>query len=767
MNKHYSLTQWTGHYYALIFGFFMYFSLFTSPSAISKSFTNFSMYPSTSLDFHPSNAESTEIAKQILQEKRHHAFPKKNIFEISTLNLKEKYKNYVTQAHWLKIQSEALHALFFAAPDFVNLDIPTENGQTISVDLMKREFLTPDFKVTTSKEKNLILEHKAGVFYWGMINNNPQSMAAFAVYEDKITAIIADETGTYELGPLENEIDTYVFYHTKNLLVRNQSDCTNDNRMNLANSLDLSARHSEETAVCGRAIEVYIEADYLSYQAGEEDVQSVITFITSFFNVNALLYFNEEIPIQLSEIMVWTSPDPYANQTSIINTLHAFSDHRQNSFNGDLAHLVSIRPGANSISGVAWINALCATYDPTDHSARTAYTQVFDNFNIFPSQSGTVSLFAHEMGHNCGSRHTHACVWGPNKDRALDNCMSSEGNCNNGTFPPSSGGSIMSYCYDIDYLAGFWEEPGDLIREIYRGAGCFRFGNEELILNENPINSGVHLATERIESTGTVVDDSFVRFISAQSISLEAGFEVKLGADFEALIDQADYCPDLEICAVPELFCGIPRSGNHSSGEQDWSFYCDRNAPESPKMVYQFTTTTTGDVTVMTTSDNASVSAIMGACDNPNSCIAFTPHLMVGDVNYVTAQNLAAGTYYVVVGGEVGGDFEIELICTENAQEEIEDRSNREEESFSDLRIVPNPASGDMAHLELEITERTVMDISLYHFTGQRLKTITFPSFFEKGNYNIPFSVRDLPKGSYFVVLNFDKKREVLKLVVV
>lgn len=763
MNKHYSLTQCTGHYYAYIFAFFIILCTFSPFTLVSKASSD--SHSSLYLNDAEQKA-NTKIAELILQKKKIHTFTKKNLFELTASPQKEHYKNYVTQADWLTIHQNQLEQLFFSKNTYIKIDIPTKNGFIYSLELMKMEVLSPDFNVTISENQQLNIDPQVGIFYWGMIENNPQSLAAIAIYKNRLTAIIADETGTYELGSLEGNQQIYVFYNTKDLLVRNQSDCSNDSRMNLANSLDVSTRNSEEDAVCGRAIEVYIEADYLSYQAESENVQSVVDFITSFFNVTALLYFNEEIPIQLSEIMVWTSPDPYANQTSLINTLYAFSDEQQDDFNGDLAHLVSIREGANSISGVAWINALCVTYDPTDHSARTAYTQVFDNFNIFPSQSGTVSLFAHEMGHNCGSRHTHACVWGPNKDRALDNCMSSEGNCNNGTFPPSSGGSIMSYCYDIDYLAGFWEEPGNLIREIYRGAGCFRFGNDELILNENPINNGVHLATERIESAGTVVDDSFVRFISAQSISLEAGFEVELGADFEALIDQADYCPDLEICAVPELLCGIPTSGNHSFGESDWTFYCDRNAPESPKTVYQFTTTITGDVTIMTTSSNASVSAIMGACDNPNSCIAFTPHLIVGDVNYVTAQNLAAGTYYVVVGGEAGGDFEVELICTENAQEEIKDRSNGDDKYFSALRIVPNPAS-DMAHLRLEIRERTVIDISLYHFTGQRLKTITFPSFFEKGNYDIPFSVRDLPKGSYFVVLNFDKKREVLKLVVV
>ncbi len=58
-----------------------------------------------------------------------------------------------------------------------------------------------------------------------------------------------------------------------------------------------------------------------------------------------------------------------------------------------------------------------------------------------PNYSWNVQIFTHEMGHSIGSPHTHACVWGPNGDAALDNCFSTEGGCPGGP-PPINGGTI-------------------------------------------------------------------------------------------------------------------------------------------------------------------------------------------------------------------------------------------------------------------------------------------------------------------------------------
>lgn len=54
-------------------------------------------------------------------------------------------------------------------------------------------------------------------------------------------------------------------------------------------------------------------------------------------------------------------------------------------------------------------------------------------------------VLPHEAGHVVGSRHTHACAWGPNNNEAQDNCAGfTEGECD---LPQSNTGGTMSYCH--------------------------------------------------------------------------------------------------------------------------------------------------------------------------------------------------------------------------------------------------------------------------------------------------------------------------------
>jgi hypothetical protein len=105
----------------------------------------------------------------------------------------------------------------------------------------------------------------------------------------------------------------------------------------------------------------------------------------------------------------------------------------------------------SSASGIAYVNTLCSG------SGGYSFSQVFKFAGS--TAASDVSLVAHELGHNFGSRHTH-CY--PTATTSIDACYSGESGCYSGTpacpapftITPINGGpvtnvkgTLMSYCH--------------------------------------------------------------------------------------------------------------------------------------------------------------------------------------------------------------------------------------------------------------------------------------------------------------------------------
>ena len=340
----------------------------------------------------------------------------------------------------------------------IKLKIPYK-GQNLTVDLVEAENMTEDFQVLTSASNNLPVDYEKGKHFRGILSGDNNSVASFSIFSNEIIGIVSiPNVGNIVVARLDDAATEYVIYNDNDLKFKMPSDChTPDTGYSPAG---LNLRQSPE-ALIAKCTRIYLEADYALY-VNKGSVANVTNYLTALFNNVATLYANEQISVTLSTIYVWSTQDSYST-TSSSTAMSQFQTVRP-TFNGDLAQLVAL--GGKNTGGIAWVDALCnAKYG-------YSYTNISASYNNFPTYSWSVEVVTHELGHNFGSPHTHACSW---TGGAIDNCYATEGGCAAGP-APVNGGTIMSYChlgsYGINLSNGFGALPGARIRTRVTNATC-------------------------------------------------------------------------------------------------------------------------------------------------------------------------------------------------------------------------------------------------------------------------------------------------------
>lgn len=385
-------------------------------------------------------------------------------------------QNVVEKATVLETDKTALNQLLTTAPLTLTFSVPNAYGEKFELELVKVNLFAPEFSLGTlgaNAQENL--PYEGGVHYRGIIKGNPNSLASLSVFGDGVMAMMSDETGTYELGKMEDGADQHVFYRKEDLKAASPLSCFAD---------DEAVAHEEETGTDDRGVgcktvTVYFECDYKLYTDKGSNTTNVTNYVSGLFNQVATLYANENVGIAISQIYVWTSPDPYQGYGSTSGVLNAFRSAKGSNFNGNLAHFLSTR---NLGGGIAYLDVICFK------SYAFGVSAISNSYQNVPTYSWSVEVVTHELGHNLGSWHTHSCNW-PNG--ALDNCYSPEGNCSSGP-APQNGGTIMSYChltnYGINFNNGFGTVPGNRIRDRVLAASCLpSSGNVPTGLNTSNI----------------------------------------------------------------------------------------------------------------------------------------------------------------------------------------------------------------------------------------------------------------------------------------
>jgi len=395
------------------------------------------------------------------------------------------YKNLIDAGIVLEEQNNEFENIYNTKKQNIELKIPVGNNQYIILKLEKTNVFSEEFVFKYGDTQNNNTQDV--VFYRGIVDKKPFSSAAITVTANSIRGVISDEYGNYIISYLNEHPNKYLLYN-ENALKSNipfngcGADILLPGKVAKTFNIEDGIKHTRKDL--GDCVEIYIECDYSMYEEHNYSVNAVKEYVSALFNEVAIIYYNERINILLSELYVWTSPDPYRNLTNSYDLLDGFGAYRRNDYNGRLAHLLTYRSVGDG--GRAWLDVLCESYytyernNETRHAGPYGVSTVISNtVTPFNTYSWDVFILSHELGHNFGSPHTHACKWGPDGDEALDNCWPTEDDCAAGP-EPVNGGTIMSYCntgdafylYGINFNNGFGTQPGDLIRSKVNSSNC-------------------------------------------------------------------------------------------------------------------------------------------------------------------------------------------------------------------------------------------------------------------------------------------------------
>lgn len=388
------------------------------------------------------------------------------------VNAKADMQQYVDSAFILTVREDQFRTLRTEAPALLRFTLPDPLHTTL--DLYRVSVFGNGAKIRTSDGRTFTPDAH-NLYYRGMIQGDPGSVAIVSVFEDRMQIVYADASGNTRIQRQQD--GTYVAFRDKDIRIPKQMECYADLIEQPAAS---KPEQTSQDRMTGNCVEVYVECDYKSYQDNGSSVPATEEWVGELWNEVITLYENEDIPVAVSDVFVYTSSDPFAGLSSTSAVLSAFRAHIDTlTYNGRLAHLLSTRTLGG---GIAYLDVLCSTTHQVAFSANLS-----TNIIPFPTYSWTVEVVTHEMGHNMGSSHTHACVWNGNNTQ-IDDCGNVYANNNGGTpegaacfnanspILPTSG-TIMSYCHliggiGINFNNGFGPQPGNRIRAEYNGASC-------------------------------------------------------------------------------------------------------------------------------------------------------------------------------------------------------------------------------------------------------------------------------------------------------
>jgi hypothetical protein len=404
------------------------------------------------------------IAQMVEQAKASKPLATRSFFKTQTgdPNTLPETANAVTVGTLLYWDEAQAQAIMDARGTAISLNIPTTKGSSLELELVPAKNFSDAFRINTPSGP--VTNIDLGVHYWGIVKGDPSSMVTISIFKDEMVGVINYKNERYNIGVLPKHADKmHIIYKDTDLRFKHQFTCETDDELHRIG--EGSPEITDRSVGPDNCVRMFIETDYTLFQ-NKGSVANVVSYMTGVMSQVSALYTNESINLVLHELYVWDVADPYTGP-SASNYLTQFRNAKNGVYNGDLAHLV----GIHGLGGVAYLDVLCNAYYGVGYSSINA------TYSNVPTYSWTIEVLTHEIGHNLGSPHTHACSWNGN-NTAIDGCGPTAGYSEGCTAAlPTNGGTIMSYCHlvsgvGINFNNGFGPQPGDRIRSEVYNAPC-------------------------------------------------------------------------------------------------------------------------------------------------------------------------------------------------------------------------------------------------------------------------------------------------------
>ena len=340
----------------------------------------------------------------------------------------------------VEINRDELEALPFGSSITIH-DFPLGNDYAVNLTLERFDVFTDDaVVVVASMNQNGRVDEQHipkpdVILLRGWVEGDENSRCFLALGKQTTNGIIETDSRTYVLAKDKSRGWTVV-YNLNDVYPEdmNWKDFYCD-VIDTGRSVDEDRYYSPArgNGDC-QALQIAVDTDWEFVELFGGNVDAASEYAATLLGgVSTIFEMDVNVQTQISYLRIWNDDSDPWDAGNTESQLYQFRDYWEANMSDVTRHLVHLLSGRSLGGGIAWLSAVCTPY--------YGYAVSADINGFFPlpltdhnSNNWDVMVVAHELGHNCGTWHTH------DYEPPIDGC--GLGDCSD-----AWGGTIMSYCH--------------------------------------------------------------------------------------------------------------------------------------------------------------------------------------------------------------------------------------------------------------------------------------------------------------------------------